>query len=506
MQKPQVDINKIHEKKSWLKSFLRRRQHPIKLINYTSKNIWLLLIPVTKYLIATSFDFQSWIKTNWLDILAIIGIFAFAVLKWLFVYYEIENDGIIAHTGLFGIMTTKVYFNEITTFSCTQSYIYNAVNACTMYIETNADSVPKTDMKLVLSEKCVNEIYDIVAAQSNGKSAFSVSPKKSYLLIFSLLFSSTLSGMILFGTFMFEAYRLVGKEMEEQLFKRVNGEITKIDSRFLKLTSTIPKAVLILGVIVLGGWLLSFIANLMRHWSFTATRRGGQLIIQSGIATKRRHVLNRDKINFLDLQQTLLMKLFKISSVTIYCTGYGKRRRELSALIPITTNREMTASMKILEPSVPKPRTEISTGKKDLMRFVLIPIILCFIPYFAGSAAKILLIKWHTEINIITTVAVIPLMWLVIVQANAAFSTAMGFKNGFCTLVYCPSYQFHKIVIPKKNISKLTVSRNIFQQRNGTCTLKIYTNAEKTKYHKVKSLPYDKVREICIREGYLIDC
>ena len=82
-----------------------------------------------------------------------------------------------------------------------------------MFIETNADSLPKTDIKLVLSERCVNEIYEAVTAQGRKLPKFSVSPKKTYLLIFSLLFSSTLSGMILFGTFMFEVYRLVGKEL-----------------------------------------------------------------------------------------------------------------------------------------------------------------------------------------------------------------------------------------------------------------------------------------------------
>lgn len=509
MKGPRAAQAAVKEKKSRLKSFLRRRQHPIKIINYTSKNIWLLLIPVTKYLVAAKFDFQSWIRTNWLDILTITAIFAFAVLRWVFIYYEIEEDGIIAHTGLFGMLTTKVYFSEITTFSCMQGYIYNAVNACTMFIETNADSIPKTDIKLVLSEKCVGEIYEAVTRQGKNLPKFSVSPKKTYLLIFSLLFSSTLSGMILFATFMFEVYRLLGEELgrkvEEQFIQKVNGEIIKIDSQFLRLSSTIPKAVLVIGGIILGGWTLSFTANLMRHWSFTATRCGSQLIVQSGIATKRRHVINREKINFLDFQQTLLMKIFKISSVTLYCTGYGKKRREISALIPITTDREMWASLKILEPSVPKPKTEISTGKRALMRFMLIPAMLCFIPPVAGTAAKLILGKWQDEINIIMVLAVIPFVWLLIVQINAAFSTRMGFKNGYCTLVYCPMYQFHKIIIPKKNISKISVSRNIFQRRNGTCTLKVYTNAEKTKYHKVKSLPYDKVIDICIREGYLME-
>ena len=54
--------------------FFRHRQHPVKMLDYTSKNLWLLLIPLTKYLIASRFDFQSWIRTNWVDILSISGV------------------------------------------------------------------------------------------------------------------------------------------------------------------------------------------------------------------------------------------------------------------------------------------------------------------------------------------------------------------------------------------------------------------------------------------------
>ncbi len=494
----------VREKWLFLKNFFRHRQHPVKILTYTFKYIWLMIIPLGKYLIATRFDFQNWIKANWLDILIIILIFAFAFLKWVFVYYEMEEDGIVAHSGPFGLLETKIYFNEITTFSCTKGVFYGMVKACTMYIETSAQSLPQADINLVLSQKCVREIYNTVTAQCRHLPKFSVSPKKSHLLVFSFLFSSTLSGMILFATFMFEVYRLVGKELEEQLFMKVNGEISRLDSRFLRLSDTIPRIILVLAGVVLGGWLLSFITNIMRHWSFTATRCGGQYIIKSGILVKRRHVMNRKMINCLDIQQTLLMKLFRISSVTLYCPGYGTRRREISALIPITTNKTMSASVKILSPGLHIPKTEIRTGKKDLMRFIMLPIIFCFIPAVAGSFAKLLVDKWHTEINILMAVSVIPLVWLAIVQFNACFSTGMGFNGGYMSVVYCTGYQFHRLVVPKKNISKLAVSRNIFQRVNGTCTLYVYTTEKKIKRHRIKSLPFNKVHAICQREGFRI--
>lgn len=103
----------IKEKRSWLKNFFTHRQHPIMILSYTTKYMWLLAIPLAKYLIAAKFNFQSWFQAHWVDILTITFIFGYAFLRWIFVYYELEEDCIIAHTGYFGITRTKVYFAEI---------------------------------------------------------------------------------------------------------------------------------------------------------------------------------------------------------------------------------------------------------------------------------------------------------------------------------------------------------------------------------------------------------
>ena len=78
---------KQHKAMRRFREFLRHRQHPIKIIGYTSKTMWLLLIPLVKYLVALKFDIRSWLVTNWVDILAIVAIFAFALSLVAAVYY-----------------------------------------------------------------------------------------------------------------------------------------------------------------------------------------------------------------------------------------------------------------------------------------------------------------------------------------------------------------------------------------------------------------------------------
>lgn len=492
----------MNDKVSRVRRFFRHRQHPVKLLDYSSRNLWLLLIPLSKRLIASHFDLQEWVRTNWVDILSIAGIFAIAILRWLFVSFDIETDGISAKSGLFGMVRTKVYFTQFTTVSFCQKWYIRPFKANKIYIETNAKCIGRQDIVLVLSEKNSDALYSFVSSLSDEKPKITFAPRKSHLFIFSLLFSSALTGTLLFATFMYEAYKVVGLEMERQMFEKVNGEITKIDSKFLKITERIPQAILALGGLVLGGWLISFIATLARHWSFTVSRSDRQFFVKSGVLITRRHIINRSKINYYDLTQTLLMKIFKICSVTLDCAGYGQSRREISALIPITTYEQMNASLKLLVPDLPRPKPEVRTGSESIRRFVFMPIIFCALPPVAIKLLDKFFPNHNTDINALLAIVTVPFIWLVIVKTAAAFNTSAGFDRTGCVLNYCSWYQFHKIFLPKENISKIRITRNPFQLLNNTCTLCICTVGLKRRSHLLRYMPYDKVKTMCAREGY----
>lgn len=487
---------KIKEKKSWLYNFFAHRQHPIKILTYTTKYLWLLLIPLGKYLIAMKFDFQSWIRANWVDILTISVIIGYAFLRWIFVFYEVEEDCIIAHTGYFGISKTRVYFSEMSSMSLCQGYIYRAIHACTLYIDTDAKSLQEADIKLDLSTKRAMEIYGLATKKCRGKPRYVFNSSKLNLVIFSLLFSSTLSGVILVLSVIYEAYRIVGREAEELFLEKVSTEIEK-------LAVYIPKYFLVSGIVIAGGWLVSFISNLMRHWNFSCTRCADMFLIESGKGTKRRHVLMRDRINSVDYQQSMLMKFFKICSVAVQCTGYGKRRLEISALIPITTNDDVDHSMKALMPGIPPVRSQVRTGRNDLQRFITLPIVYCLIPPCGAAVLKYFFPLWTKEIRIFLVIIMIPLIWFVAVRFVAAFTTSIGFTQEHCTISYCKLYGFHKTVIRNDKICKVTVSQNPFQKISRTCNVRIYSNSESLDKHVIRGLNYRKVKRLLNNNGYI---
>ena len=51
-----------------------KKQHPIALLQYTTKNFWLLLIPLLRGLFSLDVDFYSWLSGAYLDVLVILVI------------------------------------------------------------------------------------------------------------------------------------------------------------------------------------------------------------------------------------------------------------------------------------------------------------------------------------------------------------------------------------------------------------------------------------------------
>ena len=75
------------------------RQHKIAILKYTTKNFWLLLIPLVRGLIAMGFDFYNWLQGAYLDIIVILLIIGLAVLRWRYIRYEVREEGIFLNTA-----------------------------------------------------------------------------------------------------------------------------------------------------------------------------------------------------------------------------------------------------------------------------------------------------------------------------------------------------------------------------------------------------------------------
>ena len=483
---------------SSIKAFFQRRQHPIKILSYTTRSFWLLLIPLTRSLVAMRYDIAQWLKGSWLEILIIIVIFSYAFLRWISLSYRIEKDCIVARKGYFGLMESKIYYSQVSSFSVCQGPLYRAFRASKIFIGTNSGGHGNTDLKLTIKRSEAAKLFRLMNIKSHEQNKYSYHPKRRQLFIFSLIFSSSLSGVLVFTTLLIESAKIVNDKMEERIRLGIYEFTKRVENIAVNLS---PIAVLV-ALVFLATWLLSFTVNLMRHWNFSSIRHGENLIIRSGIITKKSHIIRRNKIVYTDMRQNLLMKIFRICSVRIRCAGYGKRNRELDAIIPITTNDEVACSMKLLMPGMPLPKLTLRPRLRNIMRYLWSPIILSAVIPFTGITMRYFFPQWEDVIEFATFVLTIPAVWLVIVKTVSAFTTGIGFENGYIRLSYCNLYSFHTIIVPVENVSKISVYQTWAQFLKNNCSIKVYPTSKNAKPQRIKNFLTDDTFEIFRNNGF----
>lgn len=471
-------------------------QHPIKILSYTTKFFWLLLIPLVRGLITIKWDFSTWVRGAWIDISVITLIFIFAYTRWYNVKFSFNRSSVTITNGIYLKNTYSIPYCNISAYTVEKNYFLNLINANKLKIDTNTGSKKKSDISLTVNKNYADQFLKTVKEfniSHDLKSTYC--PKKSYLYVFSLLFSNTLSGAILIATLIYQSGQYIGRELESRVMFTVS-EITR------KLSIDLPPAAIYLSLFIICGWVLSFTLNMLRYWRFSASRKGSILTIVNGFIIKRIHNLSTPKINYVDFRQSILTMLFRVSSVHVHCTGYGKTKRELAVLIPITTKSQVLNSLKMLLPEFKPSNPSVMPGPHQMQRFILFPILFILTEPLTALILMKIFPSWIEMIIFIAIVFEIPCVWILIVKIVANYTTGIGKKDNFVIIKYNKLYSFHQLIVPQNKISCVKITQTPFQKTSNDCTVIFYTHAEHTKKHKVYNLPLRCVRDFLKELSY----
>lgn len=468
-----------------------KHQHPIKILKLTVKNFWLLIIPLVRGLINLKFDFKHWIEGAYLDIIVLILILLFAFVRWWFQWYEIKENSIRYKGGIFAHYEYEIPFSVISAVTAQFSFFYRPIKAVNVFIETDSvfggKNEKSADMKMILTKKETEQLL-LKLPSEKEIDPYSFSPRKSHLIIFSFLFSSTLSGVIFISTFLIQNGRIFDRSVEQELIKVVS-DITK------KIAVAVPPAAMGISIFLIAGWLFSFISNLLRLIGFGISRSGRDITIRNGFFTKLVYYINSDKVNFADFRQNLLMKLFKIKSVQVSCSGYGKRKQEIPVFVPITTESEASKSLKKLLPRFEAAENELESPIVSLFIYLRGGIFALLGTILFNAASLIFFTEFWEFVQFAVIMLMIPSAWLLIVECVSFLTSGVGSDGGCLTLRYSTFLKFHTVVIPEERIAKFEIRQTIFQVYNGTCDLIVRTYSESSGVHRVRYLPYDETKK-----------
>ena len=483
------------------------QEHKFKIVRHAIKNIWLLIFPVLRAVRSFTLDFDAfynWITGVWIDVFVILVIIGFGYFRWTFTWCRPGNHHIRLNTGIFIKTETAIAYDKISAVTTEYPFWLRPFKAARIRIKTRARKLGSGDMTLVVRYRELDRLYraiPITRHETSGPSeirlpkeekikqkALRRNPKWYEMLIYSFAFSSSLSGVIYLSALIFNAGRLISEPARENMdnvYKIANDMSENVSE---KIPISIPPFIMILLLILAATWLFSFVSNLLRYCGFSIKKDDASLSIRTGVLTKRIFHIDIKKINYIDVRQNFLMKIFHVGSVNINCSGYGTSPFEHPVILPMLTRSKINTLLRQLGMEKQISDREIKPENLAFWSYISIPFYLLSLMLTADFIAAKMFPDIAHIIMFIALMEVIPMVWFMIVKTLAFFTTGIAPKENYSCVRYSRFLVFHILLVDNDRVVKTQIFQDAIDEKINRARLDLYFTSEKPMANKIKGL------------------
>lgn len=476
-------------------------EHPLKILKYSAKNIWLLVFPLVRGIWAMKLDVNKlymWLRGAWFDILVIILIILFGFAKWYFSRITFSESAVIHKKGIIIKSLKIIPYENLSALTREHSYYLRPFRAVRVFTDTCGGIMKTSDMRFLLSYKvCAEFINKIPQSEHESDIVYRYKPKFILIFFFSALFSSSFSGVVYIGAFFFE-----GGQIAQDIIRTSLDRFTAEASKFLIMN--IPYAVLTVIVIIFGAWLISFITNMIRYSGFFIRRYKHIIRIESGRITPRRFLISQDKINYYYLRQNLLMKIFRVMSVNISCSGYEtKKNKNYPVFLPIESGRKIKSDLENAAGIRYNHKRQYKPKLSGIWNYIWFAVLIAAVIFPVFRILPRIIPELDEAASFFLIMAEIPAIWFFIVRIAALLTSGVTIDGELIYVRYSKRFDFYTIIGEKSKLVKLDVKQNLFQRYvSHKCTVSFYFHNEISQRHYVKGLKLEQAKEIsekCLR-------
>lgn len=474
--------------------------HPVNILEKTSPFLILLVLPVFRAintLLFSGVNLYAWLQGAWIDITTLLSILGLGLLSWYRYVYYLDSEGIHIKKGIWIVKYRCIPYEKLSVLSIEHPFYLIPFRAVRVYADTDGGLPTVPDFAITIRKGEVPAFLERSRAPFlNFMEIRKVYlPKNFHIAVLSFVASNSLTGVLFAATLISGAGHVLGEQFENHIMQQLT-DLANL------LAFGVPPLAALLAFVVLGGWALSFLRNLIRHLRFSITRQGGGIDVKSGVFTHREYLIAVRRINLIELRQTLLTKLFGFYAAFIHANGYGKRKDELSVLMPSGEGYELSQNLQLLLPEIPVCRPEIRPKLKYLSRFLIPPITWIAVTSGLWLLGARFLPELGELVFYFGFMAEIPCLWYLFVKLVSFRHTGVGLGENTYTLCYTYGFAIKTIAVPKQRIVKLTIRRSLFQVMSGCCDLVILTFSEGRKRHVVPNLNFEEAKRIMEAQGF----
>ena len=225
-------------------------------------------------------------------------------------------------------------------------------------------------------------------------------------------------------------------------------------------------ALAVLVVSVLGAVVTAAVAN----WNFTLTRRGGTLVAERGLLSRRQVSLEHARIRGYALAEPLALRTVRAARLTALVTGLGGgdseggtgRRGQLLPLGPAAVARRV-ARAAVVDFDTPLRRHPPAARRRRLVRSVL--------PWLVPAAVLgVLGVWWAAGLAVLLALLGVPLG----LDRYAGLGHAVDARS---VSVRSGSLTRKQVVLERRGVIGATITQSFFQRRAGLATVTLATGA-----------------------------
>lgn len=477
--KQQKDITVFHE-------------HPLRILRYSLKNIWLLIFPFLRGVSVMHFDpagVYAWIRGAWMDIAVLGVILIYGLIRWHCSRIEITEKYLIHTEGFIVKIKRTIPFDRISSAASETPFYLVPFRAVNVRCDTRAGILNSTDLKIMVTPHAEKAIMSRIPDINKEEAYKFPNPGMLSVLLFSVFFSSGFSGTVYIAAFFIK-----GGDIAYDITKIAMSRITEqAEHIYTKLLSGIPKAAAIAAAFFIAAWLLSFIMNVQRYFRFMLSADNECINVSFGLIKRRHHRLKPMHMNYIDLRQNLLMKFGHVLTVNISCPGYGYSSH-LPVLIPIIRENELrkipwkqAANIN----TIPKYRPEWTS----FFKYAGLPFIgVILVTLLYGISDKV---PHLADLSLfIVIMGDIPLAWLTMVKTTALLTSGISLKDDLIVIRSSKWTSFHTVIAHPENVVMVQIRQTLFQKPFNKCDVIIWLCGESSSRYKVNALTLKQGKEI----------
>ena len=134
----------------------KRRQHPVTILRYSFRYLFLLSVPLIRGLryIQTPPGLYNWVRGAWIDLVAILLLLVLPLLLWRRHTYCVTDEGFILRRGLILQRETLIPRRHISTLSVERPFYLRPLQAARIAVDTDAGDRFRADFTLTVSDRC----------------------------------------------------------------------------------------------------------------------------------------------------------------------------------------------------------------------------------------------------------------------------------------------------------------------------------------------------------------